>query len=350
MKLTGILSPVWVLLVLMLSSCYAQFVPGQHVVELSQLSLAAEDHVLRVVNSDPSTVFGGPEREFWTLLVLTLTLPEHGCGPCASLKHVVARVARSWFADHADTNMLFFVEVDLVDRTNLELFAQLELKTIPHVWLIPPSKSADELETAVDWRTAPHAVWQLPDLDAASQALDMAQFLSQSLQKPILLRQEDQVSSFITTFGVTLGAIILLKKRGPRFLTNLRKTDVYKVLTLVVLIACVCGYSFTTIERVPFIAKNEASEVIYISGGQHYQFGIEIVIVGLNYVVLGATFISLIWVGQYRVREGGAINTEAQKAGVVVMNALALYLSYACLTSIVLRKDHDYPFHLVKLF
>ncbi|CAH2355859.1 dolichyl-diphosphooligosaccharide--protein glycosyltransferase subunit Ost6p [[Candida] railenensis] len=336
------------------------------ITELNELTSASPNKVIEVTNSDISFIFGtkekAVEREFWTVLALTSTHPSHGCTGCEDLQKIYGRVAKSWFADYLDLNMLYFANIDVVDPTNMQLFEDLGLTTIPHVWLIPPNKKDDSEDDDEDEEEGtkkikgfnlleePRFTFQIPDVGNADQALEFARFLTKNLQKSILIRQEDPVGSFIQTFGLTLGGIILFKKRGPRIITNLGKTAVYKAIVITAILAFVCGYSFTTIQRVPFIAKNDDDEVIYISGGQSYQFGIEIVVVGANYLALGISLVSMIYFGRYKVRAGSLLENEAAKSFVVISHSVVLYLLYSCLTSIVSRKDPGYPYHFTKLF
>lgn len=365
---------------------------SQQALELTERSSNSPSRVIEVANADLAALFHHQDslndektkynRDFWTLLTITSTNPRHECHACVELQKMLSSIAKSWYADHEDIHSLYFVNVDLIDHTNADIFKHLNVTTIPHIWLIPPTNDkevvqkddryedveeevAEETEEAKEAAAhraalllAPYSIlyenrmeFTVPNSDIAGQALALANFISQSIQKPIVLREEDQLYQFAKNFGVTLAIIILIKKKGPKAVTaNLQRSNAYKFLTIVFLLACISGWSFTSMNKVPFLAQNEQGQVIYISGGQHYQFGFEIVLIGSTYFSLACSLLCLIYLGNYKVRVGAVIENELMKCLVVVINTLVTYILYSCLTSIVLRKDHGYPYHFSKLF
>ncbi|CAK7901711.1 dolichyl-diphosphooligosaccharide--protein glycosyltransferase subunit Ost6p [[Candida] anglica] len=321
--------------------------PGQHLIDLTQASLSDQDRILHTHNGDLSFIFPNGPRDYYTLLLITSTLPQHSCSDCEEMKKVIGRVARSWFADHSDSHMLYFVDIDLIDQSNRPIFNHLKIETVPHVWLIPPTKKNEDV-SKFDLATNERYIYNAP---AEETALKLAQFLSQNTQKNILLRQEDQLYKFIQTFAITFGSIVLLKKRGPRIFQNLQKSNAYTIIVLAILMACIGGYSFTTIQGVPFISSGDNGDIIYISGGVHYQFGVEIFLVGATYTGLTIAIATLLYFGNYKVSpKSRFIDSEPKKTSMVLLNVLVIYLLYSCLTSLYLRKDHGYPYSFMKLF
>lgn len=332
-----------------------------HSVELTSLSLLLPNFIIPIENSDLSLV-SHPDREYYTLIALTSTDERHACDSCHDLDILLLRVAKAWFNDHAMSNYLFFTKVDIVDRSNLAIFEFLELQSVPQIWLIPPSRIAEQhkkdrpvVENEVfgpfDILLEPHAEFQLPDTSFDDQVFQFADWLAITVQKRIFIRQENAVGKFAMTFFVTFALILFVKKRGPSAVTqNVSKGRIYKVLSLVLLLVLLGGYLYTMLEGVPFVAQNDKGEVIYISGGTHYQFGVEIVLVAVHYFLLGAALVTLTYLGQYTVTGGGWLKTEEQKAVCVVLGAAVLFLFYSSFTSMYLRKDSEYPYHFLKLF
>lgn len=345
----------WAFLLLQCVSALADL-PKEYT--LTSQSFVYPDHIIPISNSDLSLLSG--HREYYTLLYITSTDPQHGCDLCHSFDKVVRKVSNYWFEDYGMSNFLFFVNVDIIDRSNADIFKYLEIKRIPHIWLIPPSNNEDvlqqihELEDEKDpfaILRQPRIEWKVPLGTHDEQVLQFADFISTTVSKRIYIRPENQSLKFIKTFSITFSIIILIKKKGPSILTNnVSKKKIYIALTLFLALLFTCGYSFSVMEKVPFIAKNEKGEVIYISGGIYYQFGIETIMVALNYLLLAFSLVSMIWLGNYKVGPNQKIGTESQKFLLILINVMVLYLLYSCMTSIFLRKDFEYPYYFTKLF
>lgn len=330
---------------------------------LTELSLESPDLLLHIGDSDISAINDNPIRDYYTLLVVTSTDEQHGCDICHALLGVVRKVARSWFADYTDHHYLYFAYVDIKDRTNADIFRFLEVSLIPHIWLIPPTTAnkTREIEDLLDAGvlvpvepfqvlTQPYVNFKLPVALESDQVFELADFLSHHVLKSIQIRQEDQMAKFLGAFVATFSVILFVKKRGPQVLGHIfSKRRIYTAVTLLATVCFVCGYSFTVMEKVPFIARNDKGGIIYVSGGNSYQFGIEIVVVGANYVALGAALVSLIRLGNYKVTETSLLG-EREKAAFVALAAGMVFFLYSLLTSLYVRKEPDYQYHLLKLF
>lgn len=335
-----------------------------HAVKLTELSMALPDGIIAISNADLSSI-SQPDREHYTLIAITSTDPEHNCDSCQDLQKMLKKVARAWFSDYIWSHGLFFATVDLADKTNKPMFDFLQLKTVPQVWLVPPSavvamhtkkeRVLDEDGNIVygnyEILLEPHANFEVPDASLNTQTFELADWLARTVQKKITLRQDNAQMKFITTFAATFGAILLIKKRGPGFITgSVSKALIYKILTLFVLFVILGGYSFTTIQSIAFLAKDAQGKIMYVSGSMYWQFGDEIVLVGLNYFLLGATIVSLLYLGRYQVGPDKVISSEAARLVLTIVGAGVLYLLYSALTSMFLRKDPGYPYHFHKLF
>lgn len=332
------------------------FVGATVVLSLRESALNSPNFIIEATNSDLS-LFSGP-RSYYTLLILTSTDPRHECELCLLLENIVAKVSRSYFRDHFASDLVFIAKVDIVDRTNIDIFDLLGLSEIPHIWLVPPSHRIGNLEADNEsWEDKlyilkqPHLEFKLPIANENTQVMAMAQWLAETILKPIHVEAADGgMYYFVRNFAITFALILIVKKRGPRAFKNAGKKPVYSILAIVAVLLFTSGYHYTTLQKVPFVAQNDDRQFIYISGGTHYQFGIETLIVAANYLALASATLLLIFLGRYKVKSTRFIHSENMRATLISVTAVAIFLLFSCLTSIVLRKDHEYPYAFARLF
>lgn len=268
-------------------------------------------------------------------------------------------MSRAWYTDYADTHYLTILKVDVIDSGNINIFGSIGLLSVPHLWLIPPNEHAVDGGNGYEVLLERHLEYRLPKNvnDKEAMALDLARFLADELQRSILIRDENASLKFLKSFGFTLAGILVIKKKGPKLITSTRKKTMAGLFCIGLILLSVGGYQFAIQMGVPFLARNDKGELIYISGGSHYQFGIEIAMMAGMYSSLAASLLSLIYLGKYEIGNGateegarGFIKNERVKVGLILINTVCIYLLYSCLTSIILRKDHGYPYGFTKLF
>ncbi|CAK9439276.1 uncharacterized protein LODBEIA_P34770 [Lodderomyces beijingensis] len=328
------------LVVLYVLTTILQLCKALSTAELTQLARDSQavtpelGYQIAITQSDLSILDG--VRDYYTLITLTSTNPKHNCELCKQLQPIVARVSELWHRDYSSTNFLHFLTIDMSDMTNQDVFRQLRLTSIPHVWMIPPA----HLDLPLDLSQLKYEEWRIPKSD---QIMSLAQFVGEHTQRTIVVSDDDALAKFVKTFVLVLGSIILIRKRGPQFTT---KKTILCFASIAFILLCLGGYQFTLQNRVPFIAKNDEGAIILISGGTHYQFASEIVLVALNYGALSLVFITLMnlgkgmWLG----------NNEKLRIWLIVVACLLVYLLVSCLTSMILRKDGGYPYGFNRLF
>ncbi|CAH6720965.1 dolichyl-diphosphooligosaccharide--protein glycosyltransferase subunit Ost6p [[Candida] jaroonii] len=311
---------------------------------LTEVSSQSEDFIIRIEDGNLDLFTG--VRDYYTLVILTSTLDKHNCVPCKGIMDGIKRVSKNYFKDYKQLHQLFFVEIDLVHEGNRKIANDLQLASIPHVWLVPPNPKEQYEPLAI--LKEQHFVFKVPKGSVANQALELARLLSQTLNKSIYVRDEDPLTQFILYFSVTFLSITILKRRGPKIVTNLGKPMAWRIIAIGAILSSITGYQFTKIKKVPFIARNEKG-IMFISGGHHYQFGTEIVIVSANYILLGVATLFLIYLGNYKPHERSKFQKDHIQI-LITINCVVLYIFYSCLTSIALRKDPYYPYHFTKFF
>ncbi|EGV62571.1 ER oligosaccharyltransferase complex subunit [Yamadazyma tenuis] len=333
-------SLVWVLLLGVLVAALS----SQEALGLTELSQKSEDFIIRVTDGKLDSFTG--VRDYYTLVILTSTSSEHKCTTCQNLIDIVQIVARSWFHDYTRSHALFFVEIDLVHEPNMRLAGAIQLQTVPHLWLVPPNPEEQYDEFAL--LKEQHFIYRLPVGKVDSQAFDLAQFLSQTLQKSIYIRDGDPMVNFVLYFVVTFLVITICKRNAPQLVKNLGRVFAYKVLSIGMILASTTGFQYSRIQKIPFVARNDEGLII-ISGGTHYQFGVESLIVSGVYLLLAVSFLVLVYLGSYKTTAKSTLDDQSKHILIISMT-ITLYLLYSALTSIILRKDSDYPYAFTKLF
>lgn len=333
--------------------------------DLGTIARNSPDFIVPITNSDLSLI-SQAERGHFTLILLTSTDEQHACESCHIIKNALRKVAYAWVSDYFLLDDLYIAEIDLVDRGNADVFNYLGLKTVPQLWLVPPSNIASkhvlnrqpkydnhgfEYFDNYDILLEPHAEFKLPDQAFDDQVFAMADWLAKTVQKNITIRQENPYTKFIFTFVVTFSLILIVKKRGPSLVTQaVSKAKILKALFFVYLLVLLGGLLFSLMLQVPFVAQNDENELIYISGGSQWQFGAEIVLVGGVYGLLATTLIFLAYLGKYKITDSSIVGSETQRNVLVLTATALLYLFYSILTSLFLRKNEWYPYHFTKLF
>lgn len=98
-----------------------------------------------------------PNRNHFTLLVLTSTDERHGCADCNRLKGLLNRLSESWYSNYPDSTYLLFAEVDIIDP-----FSIFEKPSPSKPALNTVSQTQKPQQTTV--KVAPHARHQQPEI------------------------------------------------------------------------------------------------------------------------------------------------------------------------------------------
>lgn len=325
-------------------------------------SSRGDNRIIDILQNNLS-VFTG-ERPYYLFLAFHSSDPKHNCTSCKDVLKVVSEVSNIWHHEPISPKKLYFASIDW-SKKNLELFKKAQVTTIPQLWVILPTTSMEAQITTEDedldekesfsflkdysFLNGPHYTFNVPIASYERQVSEVIKILKSILFKQPPQKSTNSKESFIATFFITFLSVLLLRKKGPSNFRNVSKKAFYRAAALITLAIFVSGYLFTTIVGVPFVMKNDRDELIVISGGVYYQLGIEILIVGSTYTLLGLLVVSLIYLGKYRVKNNSLIGTEALKNLFILINALSIYFVFSYLTSVFLRKDPDYPYYFTKI-
>jgi len=219
-------------------------------IRLTELAKESQDYIIDVYNSDLS-ILEGP-RDYFTVLLFTSSNADHNCKQCEGFKNVVTKVAT-------------FITIDLNDPKNGKLFSLIGLQTVPHIWLVAPNPSRDYGDPNKILEDA-HLEFKMPQVSQDKQTLEFAQFISEQLQKPILIRDTDALTKFIKTFVITFSVIIIIRKKGPSRITATKKKTIVSLVAIAIVLLFTCGYQFTIQNSVPFVAKSNNGDIVLISG------------------------------------------------------------------------------------
>ncbi|ODV58046.1 dolichyl-diphosphooligosaccharide--protein glycotransferase ASCRUDRAFT_26618, partial [Ascoidea rubescens DSM 1968] len=286
------------------------------------------------------------ERNHYFVLMFTATNPQIPCDVCKEFLPTFSQVASSYNSLNSNDDKLFFGIAEFIN--NKKLFGYLKMKNVPHLWVLPPNTNLNEakyygiedeseLELQYDIKVSKHFNYQINS--KRSTPLEFAKFISQASHISIQVKQPINSQEYLTYVLFGFAILLIIKKRSGRIVNNIKKGKIWSVLSVLFSICFVSGYMFTFVKNVPFVANNDKKEFIYISGGQSYQFGIEILIVGGVYAILGALVcILVLYIPNLNEEE----YDDVKKNTLVLILVFLIYLFYSLLTSIVLRKDSSY--------
>lgn len=299
-------------------------------------ALRDEQPVFQVSVDSFNEFFNGP-RDHYLIALFTAEDEQFQCKPCQAMRPVLESVALSLRQDYPQL-AVFTAIVDFKD--NNELFQRLQMNTVPHIWIYPPSEHE---YTNV---TSDHFGYEVPEsllTDFNELTLHFANFVSQVLKINIFIHQPFDYTKFVQNFVIYLVVFVIIKRRAKNISSRLRSTLFYFILSLVLIFLSVTGYNFCIQRAVPFILKNDQGNIMYFSGGLQYQFGLEMANVSLIY--LGFTTLMVLL-----LQFAPSIPNQSLRNLLTIMALTLVFFLYHLLNTIFHIKDPDYPFVQWKLF
>lgn len=272
----------------------------------------------------------GP-RDYYISLLFTSTDPIHKCEPCTKFDPNYRNVANSYYTSNPGKFAIFFFIVEFND--NQGLFNELKFTNVPNLILLPPitKKTTNILKN--------HLTYKLTD-NSLEDILKFATYISKITGSNIIVDSPFDPVVFGSYFFGTFFLVLLLKKK---VIKKVNSRETFKYLSTIFIIVLTCGYMFTSIRGIPFISKNEKNEIMYFSGGTHWQFGTETLIVGAIYFILVLFIYALI----IKVPK---FDDEKRKFILTIGINFAIFYMFNLLTSIFKIKDPSYPYQLTTWF
>jgi oligosaccharyltransferase complex subunit gamma len=278
--------------------------------------------------SNVGSILNGP-RDYYLSLLFTYTDPKASvhCEFCSKFQPNYDRVAESYHQSNPGKDAIFFLIAEYGDCS--ELFSKLNMTTVPRLWVFPPN-STDAADVL-----SPHYPFTI-DRTALDDVLHFGNFISKITGANIIVSGPFDPTTFATYFAVTFVSVLVLKKK---VLSRLKREKVLKNLTTLLTVILTSGYMFTVIRGIPLIAKNEKDEVMYFSGGTHWQFGLETFIISGIYLTLVAFMYALIVTIP-------KIENDKKRNVLVICTAFGVFYVFNYLTAIFTIKDPSYPYKL----
>ncbi|GAV54061.1 hypothetical protein ZYGR_0AK05630 [Zygosaccharomyces rouxii] len=268
-------------------------------------------------------------KDYYTILFLTISDDNPmviQCDICHELESTLSTVVALARRQAPWTKILMF-EADVTE--NQKLLKDMNLNSIPHVLIFPPPTSK-----SFKWSVDPF--YQYPvSPDNEKRVLHFGNFLAQVLDVHLEISDFDY-GEFYKYFIASVVLFIFIKKQVLPRVPNFRKWSTV-VVSFIILLTSICGYKFTEINAIPFIARDGNGKIMYFSGGMGWQFGIEIFVVSLMYVGMAALAITLIFTPRF------PFGARAQNVQGAVLSCL-LFFAFSYYTQCYKIKFPDYPY------
>lgn len=351
------------------------------------LELRGNDNVIIITPENYEKLNVRLSNDYYQVLYLTMGVNEETgeeicqfCLPFERTFRKVSNLIEEKFNNISDDKKILFY-VSEVEK-NGQLIADFNLTAVPHILMYPPIDEYEPNGTPISWALSSFYEYNLPE-NSVDDPLRMIDFIGQAMQETFDLslydddnnRNDNEYESFfsnyewselITNFIVYVSIFIIIKKLFLRYLTIddkiLDNDPRYKMFKIIInkimiifcfllifgiLLPSISGYKFTQINEIIFIARNDEGKIMYFSGGQGWQFGIEVLTVSLMYIGLSSLLISLIYI--YKIFE--KMNKDGNNNNIIIIGniiililAIGIYYGFDYYISCYEIKSPGYPF------
>ncbi|CAH01977.1 dolichyl-diphosphooligosaccharide--protein glycotransferase [Kluyveromyces lactis] len=330
---------LWLLAFILGLLCHSTNASSLSIEEVSQYR--DQDGIV-IVNDDNYERFGKGLREFYSVVFITSDKPNSGgetCDLCKEFEPNMRSVSRSILnqlpKDQSDR--IVFFKVDLA--YNPIFLKEFQVTKIPFCLVYPP-----QLEVGADgqdfgWK---HSVFYQYVIrkENMKQPIHFGDFLAKILNVFISIDERFEYDKFIQAFCLFVVVFVVFKKKILPLIEN-KPRFFLGCASIAIIMISISGYNFTSIKHIPFIAQDDKGQIMWFSGGSHYQFGIEVLTISLLYTVLGGLTVALCMV-QFSKRL-----KKVQKCVLVMIIAASLFYIYMYFLSIIKIKYPGYPYGLL---
>lgn len=268
-------------------------------------------------------------KNYYSVIFITISdnNPQQiQCDVCHELEDTLSKVLAITRKQVPDAKVLMF-EADVT--VNSQLLGEMSLTTIPHVLVFPPPTSEE-----FKWSVDPFYQYQI-NTDGVETLLHFGDFFAQILNLQLELQAFDY-AEFAKYFTICVVVFMIVKKKILPRLSHVKKSGLMLV-SFAILLTSICGYKFTEINAIPFIARDGEGKIMYFSGGMGWQFGIEIFTVSMMYVAMAALIVLLIYSARM------PLSPRAKNVQGAVLSCI-LFFAFSYYTKCYKIKVPDYPF------
>ncbi|CCH40821.1 Magnesium transporter protein 1 [Wickerhamomyces ciferrii] len=291
-------------------------------------TLKTDQGIIYLNNDNFHQIITG-DRDYYLSVLFTTTSEKFGCDTCKKFDPQYKLVSKSFHSTNPESNDVFFTIVEF--ETTEQVFRDLGLKEVPKLWVFPPTKDPNYNVTS------PHFPYTISE-SALNDPLDFASFITKISNTKIIIQPDFEISSFALYFFATFFSVLILKKK---ILNKVNKSIIIRFIVVLITTILVSGYMFTVIRGIPLIAKDDKGHIMYFSGGQHWQFGLETFVITGIYLSLGGLIVGLT---SYIPK----INDDVIKNSLTLVFSFGVFYIFNYLTKIFLVKDPGYPYQLTK--
>lgn len=289
-------------------------------------ALKSQDGVIKLDDSNFFELTTGP-RDYYISLLYTAMAQEVGCESCKKFDPIYGKISRSYSASNPGKDGIVFFKADFND--NKAAFGKLQMNQVPRLWVFPPGEDIGYgvLNEHFDYTLAGRAM---------EDPLHFADFVSKLVNANIVVQEDFEPLQFAQYFVVTFVVVLLLKKK---VLSKLPKVALFRMVSTLAIVILTSGYMFTIIRGIPLLSHDANGEIMYFSGGTHWQFGSETFIVASIYLGFVSLFYLLV---VFIPRQ----DSEAKRNTLAICASIGVLWLFSQLTGIYLVKDPSYPYAL----
>ncbi|SCV05665.1 LANO_0H12486g1_1 [Lachancea nothofagi CBS 11611] len=299
------------------------------------INLRDQDGIIEVTDANYQLLAKGP-RDFYSVLYVTASQPNSQgeyCDLCDLFEANFRKVSLAMLSQLSEevNQETFFFKLDV---SHCRSFVQeLGLKTIPHLLIYPPNPNNENFAWSKDQFYQFHVT-----RESVQDPVLFADFLAKILNVYIQVMRDFDITEFSYYFLAFLACFYVLKKKILPLIPD--KSRFFSLFfSLALIFVSITGYSFTRMNNIPLIAKDEQGQIMYFSGGMGWQFGLEIFTISGMYLFLGSCTVGMIMLPRLN------LSSNVFNAASIILLACGLY-GFVYFTECFKIKQPGYPFAL----
>ncbi|KAH3676091.1 hypothetical protein WICMUC_002388 [Wickerhamomyces mucosus] len=287
------------------------------------------DSIIEIDSSNLNQILVG-ERSYYISLFFTSDDPALNCKICAQFEPIYKKVIKSLFKIENLQNKIVFAKVDF--EKNKPFFKELGLTHIPKLWILPPTEDSNSNAS-----NQPHYEYTISE--QSLDPLNLGDYIAKLLHITVKIDTDFEVSEFLGYFLFTFSIVLIFKKL---VIQKYPKYKLFQLISVALILLFISGYMFTVIRGIPLISKDAKGEIMYFSGGTHWQFGLETFLIASIYSALISGIVVLVQILP-------KLENEIKKNVLIICVNIGMIYLLSYFISIYLIKDGSYPFRLLEL-